>query len=497
MALARAHLVAEVERQRLLRRAARAARACPRRRAPASRSGRPGPRATPPRLSGSVAAVRPVASASRSTSDGVGRAERRRRRTASAARGGRSRTARRRRCRAGAARPRCAAHVAKPKACAKRSAAARSGFSNSSQARSRTLMTGLRARPGCSPAQGALLAVQVVVGPVLGGHRLAPLEVTDEIVTYDDSAQSRASDEIVNTELDRRYTGVTRPTGEESHDRRHRAGGRTAWNDARRAPARRSSARRRPSSPTGRPNVPVLEITQAADVGMGSFYNHFDSKEELFEAAVEDVLDAYGALLDELTADVDDPAEVFARSFRLTGRLHRREPELSQVLLNNGLRLLSADNGLAPRARRDIDAAVEAGRFTVDDLDLAVTMAAGALLASANCCTTSPTATTPRPPTRSPRTCCACSACPAGRPRHLHPAAARPRGGAGQRLSGLSRHPGRAVCPVRSNYPAGRLSPATSSARCRRGVRRGRESAHTPARHTPRRHPPVWPGLGP
>jgi len=28
----------------------------------------------------------------------------------------------------------------------------------------------------------------------------------------------------------------------------------------------------------GRVNVPVLEITRAADVGMGSFYNHFESK---------------------------------------------------------------------------------------------------------------------------------------------------------------------------------------------------------------------------
>jgi len=28
----------------------------------------------------------------------------------------------------------------------------------------------------------------------------------------------------------------------------------------------------------GKVNVPVLEITRAADVGMGSFYNHFDSK---------------------------------------------------------------------------------------------------------------------------------------------------------------------------------------------------------------------------
>ena len=126
--------------------------------------------------------------------------------------------------------------------------------------------------------------------------------------------------------------------------------------------------------------MPILEITQAADVGMGSFYNHFETKEQLFEAAVEAVMDGWGQLLDDLTEDIEDPAEVFACSFRLTGRLQRREPELSRVFLNNVLRLLGA-NGLAPRARRDIKAAVDAGRFDVEDLDVAVTMTAGALIA--------------------------------------------------------------------------------------------------------------------
>ena len=131
----------------------------------------------------------------------------------------------------------------------------------------------------------------------------------------------------------------------------------------------------------GKTNVPILEITQAADVGMGSFYNHFETKEQLFEAAVEAVMDGYGQVLDELTRGIEDPAEVFACSFRLTGRLMTREPELSRIFLNNVLRLLSADSGLAPRARRDIKAAVDAGRFDVEDLDVAVTITAGALLA--------------------------------------------------------------------------------------------------------------------
>jgi AcrR family transcriptional regulator len=130
----------------------------------------------------------------------------------------------------------------------------------------------------------------------------------------------------------------------------------------------------------GRVNVPVLEITQAADVGMGSFYNHFDSKEQLFEAAVADVLDAHGALLDRLTASIEDPAETFATSFRLTGRLFRQRPQESEILLANGPALLSSDRGLAPRALRDIKAAADAGRFHIDDPELALATAGGALL---------------------------------------------------------------------------------------------------------------------
>jgi len=134
----------------------------------------------------------------------------------------------------------------------------------------------------------------------------------------------------------------------------------------------------------GKVNVPVLEITQAADVGMGSFYNHFESKEQLFDAAVADVLDAHGALLDQLTASIDDPAETFASSYRLTGRLFRRRPEESQILLATGMTLLASERGLAPRALRDIEAATRAGRFRVDDPELAVAVAGGALLGLGN-----------------------------------------------------------------------------------------------------------------
>ena len=130
-----------------------------------------------------------------------------------------------------------------------------------------------------------------------------------------------------------------------------------------------------------RTSVPVLEITELADVGMGSFYNHFQTKEELFHAAVESALELQGAVLDAWTEDIEDPAEVFARSFRLTGRIHRAEPQLSRVILSRGMALMSSEHGLAPRALRDITRGCESGRFTLDAPYPALLIAGGAALA--------------------------------------------------------------------------------------------------------------------
>ncbi|OZC68362.1 TetR family transcriptional regulator [Rhodococcus sp. 06-462-5] len=130
----------------------------------------------------------------------------------------------------------------------------------------------------------------------------------------------------------------------------------------------------------GELNAPIAEITQAADVGMGSFYNHFVSREQLFQSAVDGALELLGGYLDSLT-DVDaDPAEAFTRSFRISGRLFRLQPELSRVLIHSGPELITSPHGLGPRAARDIVAGVDAGYFRVADPQLSLALVAGALL---------------------------------------------------------------------------------------------------------------------
>lgn len=128
------------------------------------------------------------------------------------------------------------------------------------------------------------------------------------------------------------------------------------------------------------PTASIQDITEAADVGFGSFYNHFESKNELFEAAVEDVLEETGKLLDRLSSNVTDPALAFALSVRLAARIALARPDIAQVLVRHGLAYMDSDRGLAPRALTDISNGIATGRFRVPDARLALAAVAGALL---------------------------------------------------------------------------------------------------------------------
>lgn len=131
----------------------------------------------------------------------------------------------------------------------------------------------------------------------------------------------------------------------------------------------------------GTTEVAVQEITDEADVGLGSFYNHFTSKTELFEEAVLDLLSDFGAALDAACAGMADPAEVVSVGIRLTCRLAGSQPEVARILVLAGPQFLIADRGLAPQALRDIRSGVRAGRFAAPHPALALAVVAGSVLA--------------------------------------------------------------------------------------------------------------------
>ena len=131
---------------------------------------------------------------------------------------------------------------------------------------------------------------------------------------------------------------------------------------------------------SGDTSASIQAIAERADVGFGSFYNHFDSKAELFETAVVDALEEFGQAFDERLTGIDDPAELVAAGFRLSARMADSHPELMQVLRRRGLGHIHSDNGLARRALRDLQVGIDSGRFTALDPVVALSALGGTLL---------------------------------------------------------------------------------------------------------------------
>jgi AcrR family transcriptional regulator len=130
----------------------------------------------------------------------------------------------------------------------------------------------------------------------------------------------------------------------------------------------------------------IQEITEEADIGFGSFYNHFEGKEQLFQTASEEVLERWGQMIDRASVGISDLAEVFAVGMRISGRLGWTHPDIAGFLTGAGLDALDIPVGLGPRALRDIEAGQAAGRFTVPDAEIALSAVAGGLLGLLRLC---------------------------------------------------------------------------------------------------------------
>src|SRR5580692_2447046 len=77
----------------------------------------------------------------------------------------------------------------------------------------------------------------------------------------------------------------------------------------------------------------IAEITEGADVGFGSFYNHFDSKDEIAEAVLGEALERQAGGLFELIDPITDPAEVVAVAHSYLVEQTARNPTFARLLV--------------------------------------------------------------------------------------------------------------------------------------------------------------------
>lgn len=129
----------------------------------------------------------------------------------------------------------------------------------------------------------------------------------------------------------------------------------------------------------GRNDVSVAVITSSAGVGVGSFYNHFESKESLFKLAAQRAFANFEAELIPQTEHISNPADRLCTRVRLYCRIAQSHPRLARIVVNAAPHCLISADGYSPMFEEDARVAVESGDFNRDDLDLKLmTISAGA-----------------------------------------------------------------------------------------------------------------------
>ena len=105
----------------------------------------------------------------------------------------------------------------------------------------------------------------------------------------------------------------------------------------------------------------IQEITDTADVGFGSFYNHFESKQAIVQAIFDETIESYGDALDPIADEVEDPAEILAASVRYVVMRGSEDPTWGWFLIRSVFLAQVLRTGLGRRLMRDIRLGIEAG----------------------------------------------------------------------------------------------------------------------------------------
>ena len=126
----------------------------------------------------------------------------------------------------------------------------------------------------------------------------------------------------------------------------------------------------------------IADITGAADVGLGSFYNHFGSKADILEAAARDALSRNGDAIDSLIQGIEDPVAAMATAWHESMAFGLRHPRLGRFVMRGGATAI-IEQELTTRLVRDLERGVAAGYFRLTDVQataLAVTGAQSAVM---------------------------------------------------------------------------------------------------------------------
>jgi len=129
----------------------------------------------------------------------------------------------------------------------------------------------------------------------------------------------------------------------------------------------------------GMESTTIAQIADLADVAVGSFYNHFETKDELLAALVHETLGEQLARLQSRQAKVEDVAEKVSIAHRHLVELAQLESDWAWMLVRLEVPHRVINLSLGAAASEDLESGLESGRFQVADARVALQASGGAL----------------------------------------------------------------------------------------------------------------------
>lgn len=126
--------------------------------------------------------------------------------------------------------------------------------------------------------------------------------------------------------------------------------------------------------------VTVQDITDAADIGHGTFYLHFKTKGEVLRPVIEQLADRLHQRVDHWTHGSEDPAFRLATGIRFAVRSIAEDPLWNWYVFQSGTPFRRLAEGMGAPPVEDMKRGVASGRFSVSDLRATWSFVDGALI---------------------------------------------------------------------------------------------------------------------
>ena len=124
----------------------------------------------------------------------------------------------------------------------------------------------------------------------------------------------------------------------------------------------------------------MQEIAELADVGAGTVYSYFKSKDELAVSVIEWVMHDLALRIEQVTNTFSDPAQVYAYGVRTVIEAATADLRWRQLLNRPEVIAEAMFRCHGPFAIRDLENAARAGRFTLSDARLTFKLACYAMV---------------------------------------------------------------------------------------------------------------------